>query len=252
MTAEAFAVRAHSPRTRGHGARRADIVGRRMKLGTPFARRPLGSPSDERALVASLRAGDEAAFTSVVERYHAPMVNLARGYVGNRATAEEVVQEAWAAALRGIDRFEERSALSTWLFRIVINQAKTRAVRERRSVPVSSLADGDDGPAVDPDRFHPPGHPAAGGWSVPPHSWAEEPEAKLVSRETRQMLLEAIDALPGLQREVVWMRDVQGLPADEVCMLLEITDANQRVLLHRGRSKVRQALESYFAGEVAA
>jgi RNA polymerase sigma-70 factor, ECF subfamily len=219
-----------------------------MRLNAPFARRP-GLPPDERTLLASLRAGDEAAFTSLVERYHGPMVNVARGYVRDRATAEEVVQDSWAAALRGLDRFEGRSALSTWLFRIVMNQAKTRAVRERRSVPMSALGDDPDGPAVDPDRFHPAGHPAAGGWSVPPRSWADEPEEKLVSRETRDMLLEAIDALPGLQRDVVWLRDVQGLSAMEVCDLLEITDANQRVLLHRGRSRVRQALESYFAGE---
>jgi RNA polymerase sigma-70 factor (ECF subfamily) len=224
-----------------------------MRVSSPFARRSLAAPPDERALVAALREGDEAAFTSLVQRYHAPMVNLARGYVGNRATAEEVVQEAWAAALRGIARFEERSAVSTWLFRIVINQAKTRAVRERRSVPMSALGGDPDEPAVDPDRFHPDTHPEApGGWSTPPRSWAEQPEERLVARETRQMLLAAIDALPGLQGQVVSLRDVQGIPAAEVCELLEITDANQRVLLHRGRSKVRQALESYLSPEVAA
>ena len=224
-----------------------------MRVSSPFARRSPATPPDERALVASLRQGDEAAFTSLVQRYHAPMVNLARGYVGNRATAEEVVQEAWAAALRGIGRFEERSALSTWLFRIVINQAKTRAVRERRSVPMSALGGDPDEPAVDPDRFHSDAHPeAAGGWAVPPRSWASQPEERLVSRETRTMLLQAIDALPGLQGQVVWLRDVQGAPASEVCELLEITDANQRVLLHRGRSKVRQALESYLDPEVVA
>jgi RNA polymerase sigma-70 factor (ECF subfamily) len=228
-------------------------VERAMRLSGPFARSAGSGPPDEGALLTALRGGDEAAFTSLVERYHAPMVNVARGYVRDRATAEEVVQDSWAAALRGLDGFEGRSALSTWLFRIVMNQAKTRAVRERRSVPMSALSDDPEGPAVDPDRFHPPGHPAAGGWSVPPHSWADEPEARLVSRETREMLLEAIDELPGLQRDVVWLRDVQGLSASEVCDLLEITDANQRVLLHRGRSKVRQALEAYFDdGEVAA
>jgi RNA polymerase sigma-70 factor, ECF subfamily len=224
-----------------------------MRPPPRFGRLSSSSTANEAVLVTALRDGDEAAFTSLVERYHAPMVNVARGYVRDRATAEEVVQDAWAAALRGIDRFEGRSALSTWLFRIVMNQAKTRAVRERRSVPMSALLDESEGPAVDPERFHPPGHPASGGWAVPPRSWAEEPEERLVSRETRDMLLEAIDALPGLQRDVVWLRDVQGLSAEEVCDLLEITDANQRVLLHRGRSKVRQALESYLAnGEEAA
>ena len=146
-----------------------------------------------------------------MQRYHAPMVNLARGYVGNRATAEEVVQETWAAALRGIGRFEERSALSTWLFRIVINQAKTRAVRERRSVPMSALGgDADERPST-PTAFTPTPIPRRpGGWAVPPRSWASQPEERLVSRETRTMLLQAIDALPGLQGQVVWLRDVQG------------------------------------------
>jgi RNA polymerase sigma-70 factor, ECF subfamily len=223
-----------------------------MRLSSRFGRRLSNGP-DERALVAALRDGDEGAFTSLVERYHASMVNLARGYVGNRATAEEVVQEAWVAALRGIGRFEERAALSTWLFRVVINQAKTRAVRERRSVPMSALTGGDDEPAVDPDRFNPEGHPSApGGWAVPPRSWAAQPEERLVAGETRRMLAEAIEALPGLQSQVVRLRDVQGLTAEEVCELLEITDGNQRVLLHRGRSKVRQALESYLVGEDAA
>jgi len=211
------------------------------------------SAPDERALVAALRDGDERAFTSLVERYHSSMVNLARGYVGNRATAEEVVQEAWVAALRGIGRFEGRAALSTWLFRIVINQAKTRAVRERRSVPMSALAGHAGEPAVDPDRFHSAAHPSApGGWAVPPRNWAAQPEEHLVSRETRQVLLDAIDSLPRQQSQVVHLRDVQGMTAEEVCDLLEIGDGNQRVLLHRGRSRVRQALESYLAGEDAA
>jgi len=154
-----------------------------------------------------------------------------------RAVAEEVVQEAWLGVLKGIGRFEGRSSLKTWVFRIVANTAKTRAEREGRSIPFSSV--GEDGPSVDPDRFE------NGGWSDPPASWSSLPEARLVSAETRDKIAGAIGALPPAQQVVISLRDIEGWPSDEVCNVLDITESNQRVLLHRARSKVRAELEEY-------
>jgi RNA polymerase sigma-70 factor, ECF subfamily len=205
-------------------------------------------PADERELLAAIRRGDEAAFARLVESLHGSMLRLAIFHVGARAVAEEVVQDAWLAVLQQLDRFEARSSLKTWILRIVSNQAKTRAVRERRTVAFSVLAtDGQDTdePAVEPDRFLPAGHRWAGHWASPPASWRDVPEDLLLSRETMAEVRRAIDCLPVSQRQVLVLRDVEGLTAAETCELLELTEGNQRVLLHRARAKVRAALETY-------
>jgi RNA polymerase sigma-70 factor (ECF subfamily) len=208
-----------------------------------LARRP---PSDDAALVAGLRAGDREAFETMIERHHATMVRVASLFVRDRAVAEEVAQETWLAVLEGIDRFEERSSLKTWIFRILTNRAKTRAQREGRSVPLSALRPAQVGePAVDADRFLGPGGPEPGAWASPPRDWETIPEHRLLSQETLAMVARAIEELPAAQREVIRLRDVEGWSAAEVCDALGITDGNQRVLLHRARSKVRQALEDY-------
>jgi RNA polymerase sigma-70 factor (ECF subfamily) len=195
---------------------------------------------DDLVLVERLRSGDEAAFTTLVDRYHRSLVRLARAYVPTDAVAEEVAQEAWIGMLRGLDRFEGRSSLRTWLFRILVNQAKTHGARERRLSPAESLSE----PSVDPDRFLPAGVPGAGGWSRPPHPWAGADE-RLLATETFEVVRRAIDMLPPMQRDVITLRDVWGLGSAEVCELLELTEGNQRVLLHRARSRVRLALERY-------
>jgi RNA polymerase sigma-70 factor (ECF subfamily) len=196
--------------------------------------------------VRRLRAGDEAAFEELVRRHHAAMVRVASMYVRDRAVVEEVVQETWLAALAGLDRFEERSSLKTWLFRILANRARARAVREARSVPFSALAAAEaeaDQPAVDPDRFLDPDGPSP--WASPPADWRRLPEERLLARETLSRVVEAIESLPPAQREVIRLRDVEGWSAAEVAGALEISDGNQRVLLHRARAKVRAALEDY-------
>ncbi len=201
----------------------------------------IGSVDGDASLVAALRAGDEQAFMELVDRYHAQMTRIALMYVRTRAVADEVVQEAWLGLLNGLDRFEGRSSLRTWLFRIVANIARTRAVREARSVPLSSVFDPEgDEPAVDPSRFD------AGHWSTPPSPWAATPEDIAVSAETMATIAAAIAELPANQRVVVQMRDVDGFTSEEVCDALDISAANQRVLLHRGRARVRAALADYF------
>jgi RNA polymerase sigma-70 factor (ECF subfamily) len=198
-------------------------------------------------LLARLRRGDEAAFTQLVERLHGPMLRVAMIHVGNRAVAEEVAQDAWVGVLAQLDRFEGRSSLRTWVLRIVANRARTRAVRERRTLPFSSL----DGaaepgrPAVEPERFLPAGHRWAGHWASPPRSWGDVPEERLLSAETRAEVGRAVELLPPAQRAVITLRDVEGMTAAETCELLELTEGNQRVLLHRARSRVRRALERY-------
>jgi RNA polymerase sigma-70 factor (ECF subfamily) len=210
-----------------------------------------GLSPDERRLVEALRARDEDAFAELIDRYQSSLVRVAMMYVGSRAVAEDVVGETWLAVLRGIDGFQGRSSLRTWIYRILTNTAKTRAQRERRSVPFASLGDGDDGPAVDPDRFLPPGDPAAGAWASPPRGWEGLPEATLLGAETRAVIDAAIEQLPPTQREVIRLRDVEGFSSGEVRVLLELSETNQRVLLHRARSKVRAALERYLAEDVA-
>ena len=219
----------------------------------PLGPERLGSPADDACLVAALRAGDEAAFVGLVERYHTSLVRLARGYVGSRAVAEEVAQETWLGLLQGLGQFQGRSSLKTWLYRILVNRAKTRAQREGRSIPISALIDpagAPDEPAVEPERFLPADHPRwPGHWATPPRDWGDTPEGGSLAREARDQLRAAIAALPPAQREVITLRDVEGWAAGEVCDALGITEANQRVLLHRARSKVRRALERYFADE---
>lgn len=193
------------------------------------------SPEETR-LVDGLRAGDERAFREVMRLYGGAMLRVAQMYVSSRAVAEEVVQDAWLGVLRGIGRFEGRSSLKTWLFRIVANTAKTRGVREARSVPFSAL--GDDEDAVDPDRFLAPDARFPGHWASPP-------EGHLLTAETMRVVEHAIAQLPAAQRTVITLRDVHGLSSEEVRNALDLTETNQRVLLHRARSKVRNALEEY-------
>jgi RNA polymerase sigma-70 factor (ECF subfamily) len=195
---------------------------------------------DESALVARLRAGEEAAFRALIEMYHAMLVRVARMYVSTQAVAEEVAQETWLAVLEGIDRFEGRSSFKTWLFRILTNRAKTRGIREGRTLPFSALEP--DEPAVEADRFHGGDHNWPGHWAAPPTGF---PEERLIAGETREVIERAIDALPPTQRAVISLRDVEGWSADEVCNALTISETNQRVLLHRARAAVRAALEQY-------
>jgi len=193
-------------------------------------------------LVGALREGDEAAFLAVVRRHHPSMVRVARTFVASDAVAEEVVQESWLGVLDGIGQFEGRSSLRSWLFSIVANRARSRAAREARSAPFSSFDEPDDEPAVDSSRFLPQDHPRwPGHWSSPPERW---PEEKLLLRETLDLARAAIAALPEAQRQVIILRDVEGCDAEEVCQALGVSDGNQRVLLHRARSKVRAMLES--------
>ncbi len=209
---------------------------------------PATISAEERELLGALRRGDETAFARLVEALHGSMLRLAMLHVGDRAVAEEVVQDAWLGVLQQLDRFEGRSSLKTWVLRITSNRAKTRAVRERRTVPFSALPGGDQGadePAVDPDRFLPAGHRWAGHWASPPRSWRDVPEDRLLSRETMTEVERAVETLPAAQRTVLVLRDVEGLTAAEACQLLGLTEGNQRVLLHRARSKVRAALERY-------
>jgi RNA polymerase sigma-70 factor (ECF subfamily) len=198
--------------------------------------------SDEE-LLQRLRAGDEAAFMDLVDRYGPLMLRIALMHVSSRAVAEEVVQDAWLGVLKGLDRFEGRSSLKTWITRIVANQARTRGERERRSVPVSALA---PEPAVAPSRFRPASDPMyPGGWALPPRSWAALPEERLLAGETLALVRAAIAQLPPRQQEVILLRDVEGWEPDEVSDALGLSPGNQRVLLHRARSKVRNRLEDY-------
>lgn len=185
----------------------------------------------------ALIAGDEDAFEALVATYHHRLVRVARLYVRTDAHAHDVVQETWLAVLRGLRRFERRSSLKTWLFHIVANRARTHAVREGRLVPVSALAD-DDSVAGEASWFDEGGH-----WAQPPVAWtSSDPETLLLGAETRAMLMRAVDALPDGQRAVVVLRDLEGLDAAAACNVLGISETNQRVLLHRGRTKVRAAL----------
>ena len=208
----------------------------------------VGSPDDERALVAALRRGDERAFETLIDAYSPALLRVAMGYVRNRSVAEEVVQECWLGVVRGIDRFEGRSSLKSWIFKILTNTAQTKGERERRTVPLSSLASNGDsnGQAVDPDRFLSEDHDRyPGHWALGPTPWPT-PDEGLLAGETRQVILRAIEKLPRAQQAVITLRDIQGWPSEEVCEALELSEGNQRVLLHRARSRVRTALEDYF------
>jgi RNA polymerase sigma-70 factor (ECF subfamily) len=204
---------------------------------------------DDARLLEALRRGDENAFTALLEMYEAALVRLAMVYVRNRAVAEEVVQETWLGVIRGLERFEGRSSLKTWIFRILTNVAKTRAQREGRSVPFSALTrvtDEASEPSVEPERFLEADHARwPGHWAAPPSSWSAIPEERLLSKETRTQIQQSIELLPPSQRTVISLRDVEGWTSEEVCELLDLSEGNQRVLLHRARSSVRAALERH-------
>jgi len=187
-------------------------------------------------LLTRLRNGDEAAFVTLVSRYNPSLLRVARAYVPSQVLAEEVVQETWIGVLRGIGKFEGRSSIKTWIFRILINRARTAGAGEPRHLPLSS-----DQAAVDPVRFD-----SGGAWANPLESWESAADDRLVAASWSKCLGQALDDLPPLQREVVVLRDVEGLAGSEVCDLLGLTEANQRVLLHRGRSRLRSALELEF------
>lgn len=208
-----------------------------------------GDRTSEADLIDRLRRGEEAAFTWLVDTYSPSLKRLALAFVSLDAVAEEVVQETWLALLTGIGRFEARSSLKTWLFKILTNRAKTRAAREKRVLRFSELGPEDgDGPVVSPERFLPPDHPSfPGHWSTPPHPWSVAGDQAVLRRETMDVLRRGLENLPRSQRTVVMLRDVEGWPAHEVCAALELSEANQRVLLHRGRSRLRAILETYFA-----
>jgi RNA polymerase sigma-70 factor, ECF subfamily len=200
--------------------------------------------SDDDVLVKALAGRDADAFAYLLDRYHSTLVRLAQQYVPSRAVADEVVQETWLAVIDGIERFEQRSSLKTWLFRILVNIARSHGVKENRSIPFATTAVLEEEPAVDPRRFR-RGLRARGAWKRPPHPWSE-PEQRAVDSETLATIRLAIDRLPPDQREVITMRDLLGWSAAEVCDALEVSDTNQRVLLHRARSKVRASLEQRY------
>ena len=194
--------------------------------------------------LAALKAGDEAVFQALVQRYHGPLMRLAVGYVRDRSAAEDVVQETWLTCLRSLDRFEGRSSLKTWIFGIALNVARTRRRKDARVLPFASLFRRDDSdssaPTVDPRRFG-----SEGKWRTPPDDWSNVPESHVLSRETLDRVRSAIDRLPPRQREVIILRDVAGFDAQTVSAVLAITPENQRMRLHRARAAVRKVLEEY-------
>jgi len=201
-------------------------------------------------LVAALAARDEAAFAELVDRWGPTMLRVARSHVQTDASAEEVVQDTWLAVLRGLDGFEGRSSLRTWVFRILANIAKTRGVKDRRTVPMSGFGgeDVERGPTVDPDRFRGPDDQYPGGWKSFPDAWPTA-EQRALGREVGVVVQEAVAALPPNQRTVVTLRDLHGFDAEEVCELLGVSAGNQRVLLHRGRAQVRRRLEEHYGSD---
>jgi RNA polymerase sigma-70 factor (ECF subfamily) len=211
----------------------------------------MGEADDER-LLAALREGDEAAFNTLVDAYGPLLLRIAIANVPSRAVAEEVVQETWLGVLRGLDRFEGRSSLRSWIVSILLNTARTRGKRERRTLPISFLSrrreEGGGGPTVDPHRFQGRRGELPGWWAVPPERW-EEPDERLARDDARAVMVEAIRSLPSRQREVIAMRDLSGCSAEEACNMLGLSETNQRVLLHRARAKVRAALEKHLEEE---
>ena len=199
---------------------------------------------EEQDLIRRILEGDEAAFVQLVQQYNASMLRLCMSFVSSQAVANEVVQEAWMGVLSGLARFEGRSTLKTWIFRILTNRAKTRGVREGRTVPFSALAREDEGSPFEADRFT-----SRGKWASPPSPWGTTtPEALLEQKQAMAALVEAVDQLPPNQRAVVTLRDIDGWESVDVCNALDISETNQRVLLHRGRTRVRAALERHLAG----
>jgi RNA polymerase sigma-70 factor (ECF subfamily) len=219
-------------------------------MTAPREPRAFQATEEETDLVGRLRRREEAAFLEVVERHHAGLVRVARRRLGDEAAAEEVVQEAWIALLRGIDSFEGRPTLRTWLYRVVTNLALTRRARGGREIPFSEFAREEeerDEPAVDPSRFHRLPF-VRDEWKSSPPDWGRSAEDLVVAAETRAFILDTVASLPAAQQEVIRLRDIEGYSSEEVCELLGITAGNQRVLLHRARSKVRAALEGYLTG----
>src|SRR6201747_548569 len=197
-----------------------------------------GAGDEDAELLERLRAGEEEAFLMLVARHQTSMLRLARSFVSSSAVAEEVVQDTWLGVVRGIEHFEGRSSFRTWLLRILVNRAKSTGASESRSFAV-----GDAGPVVDSSRFD-----ASGAWMSPPQHWVEDSEASLLAESMAEQIRSALEELPGRQREVLLLRDVDGLSSEEVCEVLDISEGNQRVLLHRGRSRLRQVLEPGLGG----
>jgi RNA polymerase sigma-70 factor (ECF subfamily) len=215
----------------------------------PSRRSDNDQPADA-PLVERLRSGDADAFAEIVRAWSPMMLHVARMYVSTDASAQEVVQEAWLAMIQGLDRFEGRSSLRTWMLAILGNIGRSRGVREARTVPLSSLGPEDDrGPAVDPDRFRGLDDKWPRNWTPlgKPRSWPRSPEEEIMAAESRTQLENGLAELPERQRTVVTMRDVHGLSSDEVSSLLGLNAGNQRVLLHRGRSRLRRLLEVHYA-----
>jgi RNA polymerase sigma-70 factor (ECF subfamily) len=234
----------NSPVGFGAGRAQAGVV----EKGVPHA---AVAATEESLLLQGLRNRDERAFAALVERYQGSLLRLARLYVPSRAVAEETVQETWLGVLQGIDRFEGRCSLKTWLFKILMNRARTRGVREARTVAVGSTLDMEmetAEPAVPTDRFRGPNDQYPDHWATPPRPWITNPEKSLLAKETKKLLDKAIQDLPAGQREVITLRDVEQWDSEEVCNALGITETNQRVLLHRARSRVRRVLEQHFDG----
>jgi len=208
--------------------------------------------AEELELLAALRGGDESAFARLVATHHCSLLRVSRMYVSSPAVSEEVVQETWLGVLKGLDKFEGRCSLKTWIFQILINRARTRGEQEGRMIPFSVAfeAHSDLGePAVDPNQFNENDPEWPGGWVSQPRDWGRNPEQTLLSQELRSVVESAIECLPPNQKEVITLRDVQGWTSGEVCNILGVTETNQRVLLHRARSKVRQILDQYFGSK---
>ncbi len=214
--------------------------------------RELGEEPEDRQVIDALRMGDEASFIWLVDRYHNSMLRIAMLYVHDHRLAEEIVQETWLGVLRGIKGFEGRSSLRTWIFNILNNIARTTWKRENRSIPFSLLEDpeiSDDEPLVASERFLPPDHPdRPGQWAIPPKAWNLTPEKHQLAQEVKRCIQQSIDALPHNQKLVITLRDIEGWTSSEVCNVFQLSETNQRVLVHRARSKVRRALEKYFEG----
>jgi len=202
----------------------------------------MGALPPDDVIVGRLKAGDETMFAMLLDSWSRGMLRAARAYVASRETAEDVVQDTWLAVLKGIGRFEGRSSLRTWVYRILINTAKTRGVKDTRTVALADLA---DGPTVDPARFRGPSDMHPGGWRHPPQEWPPV-ETQVELSEMRRRIEAAIAELPERQRLVITLRDVDGYTSDEVCAVLDLSAANQRVLLHRARAAVRGRLEDFF------
>lgn len=204
---------------------------------------------EDSLLVSALRRREESAFAALLDRHGGAMMRLAAASLSDWEDVQDVVQEAWIGVLKGIDRFEERCTLKTWIFRILQNRIRTRLKRRYAREPLSAVGEAlpESEPAVDPERFLPADHPRwPHHWKVEPAAWSQSPDEVLLSDEVQAQFQRAVAELPALQRSVITMRDVEGWEADEVCDVLNVTPINQRVLLHRARSKVRQALENYF------